>query len=416
MLKRVFASLGSRLGIAARARAGIRAALASEDALELRRCALALLQSAAEDPQALEAYGVSLLWEGQDAAAMELFAHADSRSRVPGTETRLCLNSVLDAEQAARRKPYVAVLEDVLVDSGYWIVIDGERGFIKETSARRIGNSPLVRQRVSRDRTRFVATLPPPAAAIDEPCLLVGGDGNYSHWLERYLLKIAVVDGDPRFTRMPMLVNEDLRPFQSQYLELLGIGADRLVKAPRDALIRCRRLAIPTMLRDPALIQFGIAWIRQRLSACIAAPPPDGSGELVYLSRRDAGSRRLVNEADLIRALEPMGFRVLVGAEMTVRAQIEAFSRIRVVVAPHGAGLANLIFAPSGAFVLEIQSAKMLQMSEFESIARQRGQRFARLVSHDFIPEHGASKGMHQDFRVDVSEVVQTLRQHVAAW
>jgi capsular polysaccharide biosynthesis protein len=39
---------------------------------------------------------------------------------------------------------------------------------------------------------------------------------------------------------------------------------------------------------------------------------------------------------------------------MTVAEQIEAFSTARLIVAPHGAALANLVFAGSGAAVIEL--------------------------------------------------------------
>lgn len=73
----------------------------------------------------------------------------------------------------------------------------------------------------------------------------------------------------------------------------------------------------------------------------------------IYVSRRGT-SRPLPDEERLESELAQRGFTILRLEEMPWPEQVRAFQRARVIVAPHGAGLANLVFTPAGATVIEL--------------------------------------------------------------
>jgi capsular polysaccharide biosynthesis protein len=142
--------------------------------------------------------------------------------------------------------------------------------------------------------------------------------------------------------------------------------------------------------------------------------PPELARDLLFVSRRDSNLRVMHNEAELEAALRPLGFTTFVAGEAPVTEQIRAFSRARVIVGAHGAGLTNLIFAPPGAFVLEIATPGSIGMEEFRFIAGAMGQRIVTLVAErpgdnarsDVIP-------LKWNFYADVPRVLATLREHV---
>jgi capsular polysaccharide biosynthesis protein len=253
-----------------------------------------------------------------------------------------------------------------------------------------------------------VFTLPEPAQVIDTPCLLLGGDDNYSHWVTRNLIKLSLVADRPELAALPMLVNADLRRFQHQWLGLLDIGEDRLIPIERKGVVRCRRLVVPTVLRNRPGMRSGMDWLRARVAQCMT-PEPDAH-ELLFLSRADSALRVLVNEQEVVAALEQRGFRVIVAGNLSVREQIAAFSGARVIVAAHGAGLTNLVFAPAHARVLELASGAVQHMIDFEVIARERGLVYRRVVSRDYTGTQApGSNPMHRDYRVDVKAVLEAL-------
>jgi capsular polysaccharide biosynthesis protein len=61
----------------------------------------------------------------------------------------------------------------------------------------------------------------------------------------------------------------------------------------------------------------------------------------------------VINESALWAELEPAGFVKVRLEEMTWPEQINAFRHAKVIVAPHGAGLANLAFCRPGTRVIE---------------------------------------------------------------
>jgi capsular polysaccharide biosynthesis protein len=65
----------------------------------------------------------------------------------------------------------------------------------------------------------------------------------------------------------------------------------------------------------------------------------------IYVSRKNAGWRRVINEEYLEPILKKANFKILCNETMSVGDQIQAFSNASVVIAPHGAGLTNIIYS-----------------------------------------------------------------------
>jgi O-antigen/teichoic acid export membrane protein len=74
----------------------------------------------------------------------------------------------------------------------------------------------------------------------------------------------------------------------------------------------------------------------------------------IYISRRLVPRRAMANEAALEEALRERGFEIVYSEKLSFADQITLFSQARMIVALHGAGLSNIIWAPNGLQVLEI--------------------------------------------------------------
>jgi capsular polysaccharide biosynthesis protein len=81
---------------------------------------------------------------------------------------------------------------------------------------------------------------------------------------------------------------------------------------------------------------------------------------LVYVSRRDARSRRIANESAVVEALKSMAthnqlrFVNFVPTEHGIASTSRIFSHARVIIGPHGAGLTNIVYARPGTALIEI--------------------------------------------------------------
>jgi capsular polysaccharide biosynthesis protein len=180
--------------------------------------------------------------------------------------------------------------------------------------------------------------------------LLLGAanSDNYYHWL---------VDSVPRWKMLQvagwakydfvLLHSKPLR-FQDEVLDRLEVPMEKRLRCQKNLVHQFERLVVPSM---PFPVEDVAPWLCPYLRSLF--PETVSSPEKVYL-RRGTGRRRLVNEGELQAALQERGFVSVEPQHLTVAEQAKLLGRARCVVAPHGAALTNIIFAPSGALVLEL--------------------------------------------------------------
>ncbi len=117
----------------------------------------------------------------------------------------------------------------------------------------------------------------------------------------------------------------------------------------------------------------------------------------VYVSRR-LSSRSFGNEAELEQALSMRGFQIVFLEKLKFMEQIELFRNAAMLIAPHGAGLANLAWCSPGAKIIE-----MFTSTVFNDC-------FARLSSQ-VLCEHYClwSKDAGKSGNVAIAEVIAVL-------
>jgi len=197
---------------------------------------------------------------------------------------------------------------------------------------------------------------PFPQPPVDVPgrlgVLTTRGDANYYHFLHDVLPRVAVLEqaGVERPDRW--YVPHTTR-FQRELLELWGIGEDEIINSDEVPHVRAQTLVVPgvasTIERNPPWVS---QLLRQRLVPVGTQRIP---GRNIYLARR-AGlhNRAVLNEAEVLALLEPLGFEVVDPGSLSVVDQIRTFAEADVIVAPHGASLANLPFCSPGSSLLEL--------------------------------------------------------------
>jgi capsular polysaccharide biosynthesis protein len=104
-------------------------------------------------------------------------------------------------------------------------------------------------------------------------------------------------------------------------------------------------------------------------------------------------------------ALAPLGFELVTLSPLSLREQAALVAGAGWIVAPHGAGLANLAYATRGARVLEL-FASSYGTSAFALLADGARLGHDYLVSDDLL---AADDPQFQNFRVDVAAVVAAL-------
>ncbi|MBN9619193.1 MAG: glycosyltransferase family 61 protein, partial [Actinobacteria bacterium] len=141
--------------------------------------------------------------------------------------------------------------------------------------------------------------------------------------------------------------------FQRELLDLVGVTADRRIDADEHPHVRAECLVLPA---PPSMTVINPPWVVEYLRSTLLDPRlARAPGRGIYVTRGGAANnRQIVNEDDVIAALRRRGFEVIDPARMPVREQVRAFAEASVIVAAHGAALANLVFASPGASVVEL--------------------------------------------------------------
>jgi hypothetical protein len=178
------------------------------------------------------------------------------------------------------------------------------------------------------------------------------GDGNYYHFLMDVIPRLAIAEQCREITLPDRWYVPTKRPFQRELLLRAGVPEAKWVDPGQTPDVIADTLVVPglpsTIVRNPPWV---VAFLRERL----LSRPPSPSHPGVYVTRgSDRNNRSVRNEADVVAMAAGHGLTPIDPGQMTVDAQIEAFSTARLIVAPHGAALANLVFAATGATVIEL--------------------------------------------------------------
>ncbi|MFD1883329.1 glycosyltransferase family 61 protein [Paracoccus pacificus] len=104
-------------------------------------------------------------------------------------------------------------------------------------------------------------------------------------------------------------------------------------------------------------------WLRRLRRAGLEKIPDRlrgrGSRRLL-ISRKRAASRKLIEEDLLLKALAPLGFEEFVAEGMSAIEQIAAFNSAEIIIGPHGAGQANMIFCNPDCHVIELTQRQFM--------------------------------------------------------
>lgn len=98
-------------------------------------------------------------------------------------------------------------------------------------------------------------------------------------------------------------------------------------------------------------------YMKNKLLSCLQSNNHAFSKK-VFISRKDASIRNMINEDEIFALFENKGFTRYNLARLSVLEQIELFHNADIIVAAHGAALTNLLFCKPKTHVVEIFQAR----------------------------------------------------------
>ena len=189
-------------------------------------------------------------------------------------------------------------------------------------------------------------------------------------------------------------------------LEALGFARERGV-AFDGGHWELERLVFPSLPSDRP-VEWACEWLRgARLSTASEPSRPTR----LYVSRRKARLRRVLNEDEILAYLEPLGFVPYCLEDLPFGEQAGLLARAEAVIGPHGAGLTNCVFSPPGCVVIEFMHP-LYAYPCFYWQATACGHRYGYVVS-EVVPQPGFARDVRfADLRVNIQglrRLVETM-------
>ncbi|CAD5962454.1 UDP-N-acetylglucosamine--peptide N-acetylglucosaminyltransferase [Planktothrix tepida] len=151
------------------------------------------------------------------------------------------------------------------------------------------------------------------------------------------------------------VINADYPTYQKETLVKLGVPLSKIIVSMTHHHIQAHKIIVPS----PNLMYKNVitpAWVCNFLRSAFL---PANIGNItpyrrIYLSREKASYRNVINQDELFQCLKPLNFESVVLETLSFSEQVELMATASVVIAPHGAGLSNIVFCQPRTKIIEL--------------------------------------------------------------
>ncbi len=254
---------------------------------------------------------------------------------------------------------------------------------------------------------------------------------NYAHWLMEIVPKLALLDERLEWNGWPVLVDagiganqmESIRAVYPSVSEIICLRSYEYLHV--DELINVSPTAYcPHEFRDFHAAQrsgfqfFFSGWSLERLRERLRQTYSrygGGRPRWLYLKRTPLwtyNNRNIQNIDELEDLLDARGIELLNVTGMTLGQQAKLFMNAELIVAPTGAALANMIFAPPGCHIIVLSAAYDGATYEyFHQIAYLLGHKLSFVIGPQLEDD---DYHMNRDYIVELSDLKLALDRVLA--
>ena len=155
-----------------------------------------------------------------------------------------------------------------------------------------------------------------------------------------------------KYSRINLLVDGNLTKVESFFLDKMLPDNVKIVNIDKRKLYLMKDFIFLPFLNRQFCGYLPNRYVNYMLGL-LAPNRPRNKHNRIFISRKKAPRRRMINEDKLYKKLQGLGFQEYCLEDLPINKQIELFYDAEAIVALHGAGLANLIYSEQ-APVLEL--------------------------------------------------------------
>lgn len=330
---------------------------------------------------------------------IEITYDGQSRSRIPSLLARAEKNANSPSRSVLQFTKARLFSEQSLVNVGWrFFYLEAARNTRVNLSASRLPIHQAIPIRPTADKRL-------------ESGFVVGANRRgYAHWLYEHLPKLFWYEKYciHNSNNTDLVVCGKFPDWKKCSLELAGYDSESYVLYKESEVVDVDHLIVPphplrTRGGEFQMCPSALEWLKDKIRSNIS-PTCKTLPTRVYVSRADANRRQVENEEEVVLLLDKYGFMSIEPGRLPFCEQVRLFSGADIIVGPHGAGLANMIWS---------DRAKVLELMTEGS-----GEHFFVLANecnhlYDFLlcePLHNNAKDRHSDMKVDLNKLEECLR------
>lgn len=172
---------------------------------------------------------------------------------------------------------------------------------------------------------------------------------NYFHWIVDDLPRIFGVKDWINSNDVTIVIPSDAPSFIHESCKIMGL---KTLLQPEKHLFKFDSLFHVSLLSPSGLCHPFVA----QLDELLKIKRSNTIERKIYISRKNSNLRCVENEETIFPLLKNYGFEIIFAEDMSFEQQISTFRKARVIMGPHGAGLANATFMTANTTIIEIAS------------------------------------------------------------
>lgn len=333
-------------------------------------------------------------------------------------------------QEGERRREYVACVKNASCFSESEVILFDEQHAYHEfktiDSLRGIADCCDYRILVRDTQETYEIKVPGKNVKLPKGVFLSGlFSQNYYHFVFSIIAKMELLDIIP--PDVPLLVDQNVKKFES-YQSLLRIcnTADReIIYLDLKTRYKVESLYLislpfflapnvyPGVIDRPQYTQFDIEMLCKLRNRILASVSPNPElPKRIFLSRKNASSRRPFNEIECQKLLESYGFTTIFPEELTFEQQVQIFHNAEMIAGGSGAAFTNLLYCSEGCYVIMFIGYK-ISLSFWQPLVCLGGARLFRI--HDRNKKELTADNhpydIHNPFYIDPDDIKNLMLQ-----
>ena len=235
----------------------------------------------------------------------------------------------------------------------------------------------------------------------------------YYHWLFEELPRLLSQDlNNYKFvltSGLSVAQNEILNHFKNKYKKNIRFYSPKGYET-----FRCEKLVVPSLpdrckgedFFDENRPSFKTCQQLREFAFSITSDSKKNVYDKIYISRKNATTRKLLNENEIIEMLKEKGFATMNLEKYGFCQQVQLFKNAKCIVAPHGSGLTNLVFCEPRTTVIEIFHKSYIKPM-YAFISMHLNLDYRPLISDD---PNANVPGLDSSFSIDPKYILAELK------